>query len=249
MDGFPIEQTTLDGFSAIRRVVLPWSDVDAYISHLATSDGLYPYDTASGATLFRAKIEKLPGSALSASGGSGYVTYQKARVTLWYSTDAPRYYGGLFYTEAVEPFREFNTLNNVDADGNQLMKWVTTNTDVEEPQGVIMGGHTYVLTYHRATSIPANFFAAQGYCNSASVTCYSLGKTYAAQTLLHDSPYAKRQVILGGANRWMLRYRWIHRAAGWNKKYNPATNTWDNIKIGSTTVTFQPTVNFATLVP
>lgn len=246
MDGFPIEQYTLDGFSAVRRVILPWSDKDAYVSYLSASDGLYPYDTSTGATLFRVKIEKLPGSQLSATGGSGYVTYDQAMVTIWYSTTAPRYYGGLFYTESVDPFREFHTVSNTG------MTWTTSTAAVNEPQGVIQSGHVYTLEYHRATSIPPNFFTANGYCNSASVTAYSLGITYPAQTLLHESPHAERQVILGGANRWMLRYRWVYRGANsatWNHKWNPATNAWDTCKIGGNLVTFHPTVNFSTLVP
>jgi hypothetical protein len=256
MDGFPIVEQTLDAYKAVRRVMMEWSDVDTFISELVATDGLYPYNPSSGATVYRVKIEKLPGSTLTASGGTGMVVYDWAALTLWYSTDAPRYWSNLFYTEEVEPYREFHTVNPVAADGTtQILKWTSNSGDnVNEGLGVTLAGHIYVLTFYRASSIPANFFSANGYCNSSAVICYSLGMTYPAQTLLHADPYAKRHAILGGTNKWMLRYRWIYRGANsatWNHKWRPESGgSWDTVwRNGSTQVIFHPTVAFSTLVP
>ncbi|MHC4705344.1 MAG: hypothetical protein ACYTFQ_32765 [Planctomycetota bacterium] len=75
------------------------------------------------------------------------------------------------------------------------MQWGSDDEPLSEGVGVILAGHVYCLSFYRATSIPANFYDAAGYCNSAAVACYSLGKTYAAQTLLHADPRAERHAI------------------------------------------------------
>jgi hypothetical protein len=254
MDGYPIVDQTLDAYTAIRKVWMAWSDVDTFINELVATDGLYPYVPASGATVYRVRIEKMPGSELSASGGTGMVAYEAAVLTLWYSTSAPRYYSNLFYTEKVEPYREFHTVSHVDKDGQSVLQWGSDDEPLSEGVGVVLSGHVYCLSFYRATSIPANFYDAAGYCNSASVVCYSLGKTYAAETLLHADPRAERHAILGGTNRWKLHYRWIFRGANsatWNHKWRPdGGGKWDTVEdANGTQATFHPTVNFATLVP
>jgi hypothetical protein len=254
MDGWPKVIQTLDAYMAERKVWMAWSDVDTFISNLAASDGLYPYKPSSGATIWKARIEKMPGSPLTASGGTGMVVYEAAIVTLWYSTDAPRYWSTLFYTESVEPYREFHTVSHLDHNGDSALKWGSDDAELSEGVGVVLSGHVYALSFYRASSIPANFYDAGGYCNASPVVCYSLGKTYAAQTLLHADPRAKRHAILGGTDRWALHYRWIYRGANsatWNHKWRPdGGGKWDTVEdTDGNQCIFHPTVAFSTLVP
>jgi len=259
MDGYPIEEYTLDGFGAIRQVHLAWTDVDTFVSELASTDGLYPYKPATGATVYRVKVEKMPGVALSTSGGTGMVAYAEAQVTIWYSTWAPRYFSNLFYVEKVEPYREFHSVSPIrtGSDGSitQVVEWTSDSVDVGESFGVILAGHVYCLSFYRVTTIPANFFTANGYCNSAAVVAYSLGITYPAQTLLHVDPKAERVVKLGGTQTWALHYRWVYRGANsatWNHKWRAeGGGKWDTIRLhgAGAQVIFHPTVAFSTLVP
>jgi hypothetical protein len=254
MDGWPKVIQTLDAYMAERKVWMAWSDVDTFISNLAASDGLYPYNPSSGATVWKVKIEKMPGSPLTASGGTGMVIYDAAVVWLWYSTSAPRYWSNLFYVESVEPYREFHSVSHLDYEGGSALQWGSDDAELSEPVGVVLSGYVYCLSFHRVTTIPANFFDAAGYCNSAAVISYSLGKTFAAQTLLHMDPRASRQIVLGGANRWALHYRWIYRgmnSATWNHKWRPdGGGKWDTVEDSNgVQAIFHPTVAFSTLVP
>lgn len=248
VDGYPIEEYTRGGnFHAIRKVRVAWSDVDTFISELDSTDMLYPYDGASGATVYRVKIEKQPGTQLTALAATGLVSYPSAFVTIYYSTTSPRYYSGLFYTERIQPYREYHTV-----DPENLYWDNTQDTQVEESQGVLLCGHVYELTYFRATSIPAGFFDYAGYTNSNQVITYSFGRTYAVGTLLHADPTAERTTRLGGTNSFTLRYRWIWRGANsgtWNTKWRPDTATWATIfNASGTAIAWHPSVNFALLV-
>ena len=246
--GWPKRNYSRNGFfTAERKVRMAWSDVDTYISELAGTDMLYPYDTASGATVYAVRIEPQPYQAQTALAGTGLVSYPFAWVTIWYSTDAPRYFSGKFITESVQPYREFHTVSP------EKLSWDAGKTEpVREAQGYLFCGHVYVVTFYHVTSIPAGFFDYNGYCNSNTVVSYTFSRNYAVQTLLHADPEATRTMKLGGTSTFQLRYRWTWRgafSATWNKKWNPATQAWAVMYENGSPMTWHPTVNFSSLVP
>lgn len=251
VDGYPIEEYTRNGnFHAMRKVRIAWGDVDTYVSELDTTDCLYPYNAASGATVYRIRIEKQPGTQLTALAATGLVSYPYAVMTIWYGTDTPRYYSQVWYTEQILPYREAITVSK------DKLRWGsmagTALADHENPS-LFIAGHIYNLTLYRVTAIPAGFFDYAGYSNSNTVVSFSLGKSYAPETLVHSDPSADRTVRLGGTNAWELNYHWIFRGANgatWNKQWRLETGAWETVYhtvFGA--VVWHPTVNFGLLVP
>ena len=244
----PVEQHLANGhFRATRRLVCDWGDRDALLAELGAAGGqLYPHDVGKGA---RAYAGNAVGWGRSSAGAVvDTVAYTKALVTVYYSTEAPYVTGGWFVSETIRPAREFTTLNTAQGE----YRWgggggAIITSDIGIPEARLV----YGLTFHNCVAVPVAASTYIGSCNASPVSTYTLGLTFATETLYHPAPYISITFPLGGASRYSLSYAWEFTPNGWNTRRNPSTGTYQAVwSVGAgAAVVFAPTVNFGLLRP
>jgi len=212
LDGWPREVWGNGGFRAERKLMCAIADVNAVLIELAAAGGqIYPYRPN---TLARAITAEVEGFGVIGYQSPNMGSYEWAIITVRYSTFGPHSpNGSTFVSEQLQPSGEFITLEEGD------LRWDsdegTALKDREAP-GKFIPGFDYLVTFYYVDNIPAAADTLVDYCNSAAITAYTLGRTFAAETLLYRGLSARRDIQFGGAPSWRLTYRFSYRAVGWN---------------------------------
>lgn len=98
----------------------------------------------------------------------------------------------------------------------------------EAPTRLIIGV-MYIIRWVGLDEVPDDFFEAVDHVNAEEVVT-SAGKIFAVETLLCQSPTISRTVSTdGSSSKWEVEARFAHRAAGWNKWFNPETNAFQSM--------------------
>ena len=68
--------------------------------------------------------------------------------------------------------------------------------------------------------------------NEATVSSYTLGISFPAQTLLFNPPTCQRKVMMGPSPNltWTVTYRFTYKACGWNQFWNARGQKFDTLK-------------------
>lgn len=229
-------------FEAVRVVECDWGDrVTVYNDLMGTA---YPYIAGTGAI---AVGGTMAGWGESSDGGDPLVAYEKARLTIRYDNRV-QLVGGHWVSERLFPSAEFRQL---DA---RSFRW--ENNDgrlVRDEEGPAMR-HVfldYVLTYHKAISLPAAILTHLGGCNGAQVASYTLGLTFAPEALILVAAVARRTLAPGMIPAWELTEHFQFRPSGANTFWRAETNQYEPMYHARGTGRYiqHPLLDFTQLVP
>lgn len=246
--GYPQEQIGPDTITAIRQLVGPWAGRHTKLSALFAGGGeVYPYNTAWGIRLRSASVVPIQAKLLGQTSFPDLAVYEAALLTLQYGLfDQERDPDtGDLFSEVLEPRAEFITLDPLNfcwgsPAGDAL-------TDMEAP-GRLNRELDYVLTFYSLSAIPAAATSLVGYVNNAPVTCRSLGRTFATETLLFAGATPQRTVSISGTAGWTLPYRFNWKPSGWNRFWRKATQSWESIYVaGGAIYNNYPAADFSAL--
>ena len=232
-------------FEASRWVRCAWADRYALIDELGAGAGeVWPYGTAIPARLVAARSF---GYGRATAGVDTLPIYESAVIQLFYSTDAPFVATPYVLSEEITPWHETTVLDPLP----WSWVWQTSDAIVEQEIPHQFPGLKYTLTLYQITAPPAGMFTNINCCNAGIWNTYTLGISFAAQTLLHADPYVERVVRVGTQVRYRIVYNWFFRPAGWNKKWNAKEFQWETIVRGwgDIPVVFHPPISFATILP
>jgi len=214
MAGSPVEDFAED-FTATRRLMVAWGDRYAMVAALEFTT--YPYLPVMEA--YARSVSVVPFGAKQSAAGGGFVTYEKAEITVTYrlSSEDPQTVD--LVTEAVEPNAEFRTLDYED------FRWGSTDGDVlneDEAPSQLLRGHDYILKFHKLPVVPVAVIDLEGYVNAFPFATYTLGRTYAAETLLFGGGTPSRKITSAGVENFTLTERFHFKATGWNEFFRQA---------------------------
>ena len=101
--------------------------------------------------------------------------------------------------------------------------------DADEAPTRLIIGVMYQVRWVGLDEIPDAFFDSVDHVNAEEIVS-SVGRTFAPETLLCQSPTISRVVSADGStSKWECEARFAYRRDGWNKWYNPKTNTFQEI--------------------
>lgn len=153
-----------------------------------------------------------------------------------------------YVTEAIEPANEFITLSN------KGLHWASITgpelEDTEAPAKVIRMVD-WVYTIHHLPSLPAWIWTHPGAVNSATVWSETLGKSFAAGTLLCGNPSTRREITSAGVTAWTITVRLLYRPDGWNKfprVGTAGTLAFETIYDDTAAKNVYDTANFASII-
>lgn len=242
MEGSPVEDFSQD-FRATRMLMVNWDDRYSLVAALEFTT--YPYLPLLGA--FVRSISVAPFKAAITGVSGGLLLYEKALVTVQYSLsdDDPQTVD--LVTESIEPNAEFRTLDFED------FRWGSTDGDVlkeDEAPSQLLRGHDYILRFHRLNAVPVAVIELEGYVNASVFATYTLGRSYAAETLMFGGGTPSRKITSAGVERFTLTERFHFKATGWNKFFRQSTQSYESIyhKTGGIHRN-HPLGDFSTLLP
>jgi hypothetical protein len=250
MTGWPRSGWKNGQFEATRRLLCDWGDRFALLDWIDRyPNSIYPYaDGPADALASQAAVE-----GMGEQGNETYTptdglrspmalaTYEKAVVTIKYTTEGPRYFGGTLISEWLLPDVESHPLNPA------LFRW-TNNTgkvlDEGERPVFTRYGLQYVIRFHRLLAVPAWVLGRVGTCNSNVVGGGLLGLTFAAQRLLYQPPTIKTSLTTGTLTTYEVTTHYKYHPAGWNKFWRQSTGQYENIYLanGAQYIQYPPAV-------
>lgn len=240
LDGSPKESIGENGFEATRELICPWDDrltLAVQLSGDATAGaGAVTYTAAQryprnpAASVASVAIAPFGGKCLPEGGDTKVAKYDYALLTTRYSiVDFDSESGGdteAFVSESLEPTAEFITLpGGIYKWGNTSGPWLTD----EESPGFLVRGCDWVYTRHKMPFIPPATLSLVGYVNNAAIFSFSLGLTFAKETLLYQPPTLRRQRTASGVGAWELTYRFSYRPGTWNKFFRASSVAFEPI--------------------
>lgn len=126
--------------------------------------------------------------------------------------------------ESIEPLAEFRRLNHLPFRfGDQFGRPILP----EESPGFLEIKLRLTRRVYRLNSMPAGVLSNIGKVNNAAYTSTIIGMTFAEETLLYDAPQPEITSSSTGEKGYNLTQNWVWTPYGWNKYYDPDTNTWD----------------------
>ena len=242
--GSPVEDFA-EGFTATRKLIVAWGSRYSLVADLEFS--IYPYLPALVAYARSVSVEPLGSAITAVDGGSGLVAYELALVTVNYSltSDDPQTVD--LVTESIEPNAEFRTLDFED------FRWSATDGDLlneDEAPSQLLRGHDYIIKFHNLATVPTAVVDLEGYVNAGAFATYTLGRTYAAETLLFGGGTPSRRITSAGVDNFTLTERFHFKASGWNKFFRQSTQEYESIFHKTSGIhRNHPLGNFATLLP
>jgi hypothetical protein len=271
LEGSPQETFDAAGFHATRKLKCEWYDrfqlaaelkgTVAYGSENITVTQPQLYPAYSSARVVSVSIE--PFGKVGAHEDdedelvdTQWASYPFAMLNVEYASPVAVDFGGgannndpdgAIVEESLEPFAEF-----INLPGRNLF-WFNGDkvTDTEAP-GHLQRGCQWVYKKKNLPYVPPATLTLIGKVNVISLYSYSLGLTFAAETLLYNPPRLIRQKFAtGAASGWDLEYRFTYRPTGWNKFYNPKMQSYGFMYPSSalsTPIKFYELADFKTLV-
>jgi hypothetical protein len=234
--GYPKSRWEEGEFIATRRLICDWADRIALINELDTHpQNQYPYpDGPLDAVAFHTMVEGFGEQGkeeytVDPGGDDQHIvtlaTYPKARVTVKYSTIAPRYIGGgTLISEWCLPYTETHRRNGA------LFRWDSGSGIVVRPEEgphQIAHGMIYVVKYHKELAVPAWVLGRLGCVNPANMGTNLLGLTFAPETLLYEPPTIRTSYTAGMLERFDITVHYKYRPTGWNTWWRTATGQYE----------------------
>jgi hypothetical protein len=202
---------------------------------------MYPHFPAARVT--SVAIEPA-GPPADLAGDTQAAAYTHAVVTVAYATDVD---AQALVSEQVEPTTQSLTL------GTTGLAWDAPPTEggqslqPDEAPVHIARGLDYILTLHRATTIPQPTLALIRKTNLHAVQAINLGLIFPPQTLLYSPPKLERIITAEGGQAWRIDYRFRYRPFSWNLAWRSAAAMYSPIFSGSGLVEFYPPADFSEL--
>jgi hypothetical protein len=241
LDGSPTEEWPEQGsLKATRVLKCAWTNRANLV--LALKGGIsagtlyvpadYPHFTNCKCTSATARPFNEGPSAFG--GATNVAGYNFAAVTAQYGGSVAGGGGGSNsagepISESLEPAVEFMQL---PAEG---FFWGSTNgTHLKDEEAPGKGFYSLNYVYKRGgmSTIPSSVFTLIGKVNSGSVTSYTLGQTFAAETLLYHPPLLDRVLNTDGTGSWAITMRFTYKPDGWNRFWRQGKSGgpgWDRI--------------------
>lgn len=237
--GWPKGVWSKGEFIGIRRLICDWDDRFALIEWLDRyPNSIYPYaDGPFDAIARHVAIEGMgeqgnvtqyygDDDPANRTGSVVLATYPKARVTVKYSTEGPRYVGRTLTSEWLLPDTTTMPLNPA------IFRW-NNNTgkvlDEGERPVHIRYGFQYVIRFHKLWAVPTWVLGRMGTCNSNVVGGNLLGLTFAAERLLYQPPTIRTGLTVGAVPTYDVTIHYKYHPAGWNKFWRQSTATYEDI--------------------
>lgn len=246
----PRESWSADSFKATRQLRCAWKDRLALAEQLAGSrsaDGSYQspasYPHFSAARVASVSIEPV-GPPADLAGDTQAAAYTHAVVTAAYATDVDVQ---ALVSERIEPTSQSLTL------GTSGLAWDAAPGDGGQPLNAdeaplhIVRGLDYVLTLHRAATIPQATLSLIGKTNASDVHATRLGLSFPAQTLLYTPPKLERIITTEGAQAWRIEYRLRYRPFSWNHAWHSAAADYRPLYSTHGLVALYPQADFTEL--
>lgn len=248
MDGWPKQRQTRDGFSATRKVVCSWANVNAVEDFFIEPDHglgeIYPYKPNTGARVFSVNSGPLSKSKMSSAGGNSLGAYDTGVVTVQYRT--PRAGDPLLLSgsggSAVIASQHFETagenliLPYEDFQWHEPTKAKSKGEDFifkdlkpAEAPTKFMAALVYVLTLYNRPGISVAALNLINHVNNSKVDANLLHLSFPRGSLLFDSVSHELGVPLGGGFTGAVTYRFTIREHGWNQFWNPRVGAFLSI--------------------
>jgi len=221
-------------YRAIQRYLCDWSDRDTVVAQASAEP--YPHKPDAKAWLHRATIVGVGKAGIS----DGLLTYEKALVTLYFSTIAPaKTAGALWVTETL---RDSYMAFPVSGDGLHIGS--TTGTSVPSQSGLMkpVAGLYYRVVFHHVQSPPATIVSLKDYCNEGVFHTLTFGLSFAPQTVWYRDCHVHRTIALGGGFDFQVSLGFLIRPASWNAHWFPG-HGWQYVYTSSGQVLFHPLGN------
>lgn len=241
--GSPTEYFRRDSMTAKQEFIVDWDDRVAFAIELLQNGGqAYRHHGNGFVRAVGVGTRPHPG-AISADGTTQYGRYEKALLSVEYSTPTgggkepeSDQTGRELYTERIEPSVEFLTLPTMKSDASGMIStplWTWQNGDavtVEQAPGILIKSIAYIRTVHNVSHLSQEYLDANGKINANKIKARSLGISFPKETLLFSIDGTERTVTTQGVGSWAFSFRFTYRPDGWNKFYRWDTNTWQQLK-------------------
>lgn len=242
-----VENYDEGAWSANVVLVTPWDDRHAVLADILDYQLEWPY--RPGSLMYATKAQIVTKGGQSTAGSPPNLNaYEHAHINVTFErkgTNASSPGGSegtAVYNETIEPNGEMLKLpplvtgtgsTDPGGDGGWFFTWGETSgvvlTAEEAPTKLILG-LDYVVRWTGLSTIPEAAFTIANHVNSGSVTSVSLGRVFAAETLLAHGPIITRVVTSNPAiNRFDMECRFSVRNEGWNKFFDPRDGTFKSI--------------------
>lgn len=225
MNDSPQESWDETGPKMVRKLKCAWSDRWLFAKQLlgynwaAGLNIIYnlPHAYPGVSNVFAVAVTSIvPFGAIKDGFSSKIAEYTEAVLTVQYE---PFPIGNVLgvqtlVSESLEPIVEFLTMPN------RKLFWdagKTQKLETDEAPGVMIRMLNWNYTIHHMPYIPDEVLTLPGYVNDSAITSPTLGKTFAAETLLFNPPFTTRQITTEGAQDWEVTYSFSYRQQGWNK--------------------------------
>ncbi len=228
----PKEWWSPEGHFAAERVLLcAWDDRFNLIGDLAAGGPgggpeKYPHTdryecyavAASAKPLDKQKIEQDFGV-----GGKEITDYDKAVVTVQYSTDCKYLIAGSnkFVYEEYDSTAEMRNIDNVEGG----YSWATSGVQVPQNDmpGRIECGGALKMTFFNISSWSGATRTMRGWVNATPNITWTLGMSFPPRTLLYQGFHVVRVVDMGFTPIYRITFEWYEKLPSWDHVYNPAT--------------------------
>lgn len=258
LPGSPEENfSRASGFSAVRKIKCAWRDrmrlARELMGGMSATGVLLPsarYDDNPAARVTDVKIRPFFGGELESDDGDDRkALYEQAELNITYKVpDGSDSSGGgddsdspeSLVSETIDVAKEFMTLPS------QGLYWSANSTsdadklgDDASP-GILIPMLVWSYTRRQLLSLPWAASDLVGHVNGAGMTSTTTGLSFAPETLLYESLSLSRGTSPSGRVVWDATFRFVHRATGWNRFFNPKTAEWATVYREDSSQEFKP---------
>lgn len=207
-------------FQATRMLQCAWTDRVTFLLELDTyPNNIYPHDEGPAPPYAAlAQSVQIRGYDQVSSGGTSPVkiAYDTAVLTVEYDNRGPYIIGGQKVTERIRPSAYVKRLPA------ERLRWENNagpGVDYGDAPSYPLFFATYEITFHELTSVPGNAYAYVNYVNSNPVTCYTIGHTFAAGTIVKRMPDVYQVTTMSGSPATNVKYMFEINPFGWNNHF------------------------------
>jgi hypothetical protein len=226
LEGWPKEIAQLDDFCPERKVICDWAS--RLSEGTAIGEVEYPYIPGCGAFPVYMLVE--PFTAQNNADGALLASYEKAVITVRYSTKGiSSGGGGALISESISP-------SDGIAGASVLSMYYATSGEALAPASrpfIHHGGCVFQHTRFRLSSVPPALLTNVNCVNRTVMSSSILGVTFAAESLRTAVPNISRAWTTSGITTFTVVQQFHFRYAGgkgWNSVYDPTTGLFDYVK-------------------
>lgn len=213
-------------------LIVPGADRHAVVEDMLGNQYEWPHgDSMNPAKATRASIKPAPNSHGVPLEDGTAIEYDFYHIDVTYTTKKPEEGqstdgDGNVYSEELVTRTEFITLDHRD------FEW-DSGTPLKEGEAPskLLRSFDYVRTmFNLQPPLPLSMLGLPGKCNQDSFVSPTLGLFFPSETLLFGDPSISRTRTLEGFTGITLRLSFAFKADGWNKFWDPKTESWREIK-------------------